>query len=557
MNEFVILGTLRRRALYAFLLVGVLVLALAAAAKYAIPMEGIPWPDVGDMNTGWYYEEEGELNPVGQLPCQVEHTGDKLYLVHDLDGVALGAGDVLAVQTRYQSIRVWADGTLVYESAQGQEYALSSMWHFIPAEFVQGADSLRLELTKYDSASEWNLFPVLQDHPAAVAAYLLADHLPAILMWIYCMVLTLLLAVILLFLWVRKIPGGSLVLALAAFIFLSGTWILLDSKVTTVMGGNYAMTYFLSYSAFYLLPIPLLFYFQLMLEERNRFLQALTWITVGNAGLWMLLHLLSVVSIRDTVVTVHGIILVFLADFIVELPKWREERRKNRLTYTFWGILLVFAAAAVSIGLYYAGLLPPTNSAVLYAWGLLALILCMIMDTVAMFGRVWKEKRHMEIYRQLATEDSMTGLSNRNAYELRLRELVYHPPGELGMVLFDIDRMKFINDTYGHHMGDLVIALVGRCIRKVFGSSGECYRIGGDEFCVIYTGQMDMSANCDRLDQLLERENHYDFPVKVSCGWELRDLKGEASITFQDILALKTAADEMLYRQKKAHGGRP
>ena len=163
----------------------------------------------------------------------------------------------------------------------------------------------------------------------------------------------------------------------------------------------------------------------------------------------------------------------------------------------------------------------------------------------------------MEIYRQLATEDSMTGLSNRNAYELRLRELVYHPPGELGMVLFDIDRMKFINDTYGHHMGDLVIALVGRCIRKVFGSSGECYRIGGDEFCVIYTGQMDMSAKCDRLDQLLERENHYDFPVKVSCGWELRDLKGEASITFQDILALKTAADEMLYRQKKAHGGRP
>ena len=193
MNEFAILGTLRRRALYALILAGMVILTLAAALRYAIPMEGIPWLEVGNMNAGWYVEAEGCMSQEVQLPCELEYSGRQLYLVHDLTGAEPEPEEVLAVQTRYQALRVWADGTLIYESARGEDYALSSMWHFIPSESYRGADTLRIELTKYEQWSDWSLLSILQDHPDAVGMYLLRNYLPSVLVWLCCMLFSLLL----------------------------------------------------------------------------------------------------------------------------------------------------------------------------------------------------------------------------------------------------------------------------------------------------------------------------------------------------------------------------
>lgn len=547
-----ILGPLHRRVLFIILLAAVAVLTLAAALRYSTPLAGIPDATVQYLDTGWYYEGDGGLSALPQLPCHLQHAGDTLVLVRDLSDVARSEEDVLAISTRYQSIRVWADQALIYEAAQGRTHALSSMWHFIATSAYGDADTLRVELTKYDGNSDWQLFSMLQDHPDTIGMYLLQIHLPSILVWLCCMLFTLLLGFVMVFMAVRKIAGIPLVLALASFIFLSGMWILLDSKVTTLLGGNYALTYFFSYCVFYLMPVPLLFYFQLILELKNRYLRYLLWITAGNAGLWMLLHLLDLVPIRSTTMSVHLLIIIILIVFIREFFHKRENRAKNRLICTFWGISLIFAVALASIGLYHAGLLPPTNSAVLYAWGLLVLILCMTMDAVLAFGRIWKEKQYMEFYRQLATQDSMTKLANRNAYELRLQHLMDCPPAEVSFIFFDIDQMKDINDTYGHNAGDRVIRLVARCIREVFGNAGECYRIGGDEFCVIYTSQVEIPQKLQQFDALIAAYNQSEFVVTVSHGWERRNFQADSQIMMKDIADIKAAADRNLYRDKKA-----
>ena len=548
-----ILGSSGKRAVFACLLLAVVCLTLAASFRYSTILNGIPDPEVERMDSGWFYEDGGSLVALAQLPCSLDLDSDTLYLIHDISDTVQHPGDVLAVQTRYQSIRVWADQTLIYEAAQGREHALSSMWHFIPEDQYSDASAIRIELQKYDQKAGWELFEILRDHPDAIGMYLLSEHLSTILVWLCCLLFTLLLAFIILFMTIRKIAGIPPVMALAAFVFLSGTWILLDSKVTTVAGGNYALTYFLSYCVFYLLPIPLLFYFQLMLELKNPFVRCLIWITAGNAGLWMLLHLLGIVSIQSTAISVHLIIVAFLAIFVWTALRKKGPRPQKRLVCTFWGISAIFAAALVSIILYHADLLPPTNSALLYAWGIFALILCMVMDTVAMFGRVWKEKQYIEIYRQLATQDSMTRLANRNAYELRLRELAAAPPGEIVFILFDIDRMKDINDTYGHHVGDQVISFTAQCIYEVFGSSGGCYRIGGDEFCVILTNFDGIPQKLQQFDDLIHSWNKSSFLMSVSYGWEKRYFEEGTPIAVKDIIDLKTASDRNLYKDKKAH----
>ena len=75
------------------------------------------------------------------------------------------------------------------------------------------------------------------------------------------------------------------------------------------------------------------------------------------------------------------------------------------------------------------------------------------------------------LYSELTQKiDTLTRLLNRRSYEGRLASL----RGHAVIYYFDVDEFKSVNDTFGHGVGDAVLAEVG-----------YCYRIGGDEFCVI------------------------------------------------------------------------
>ncbi|MBR3152998.1 MAG: GGDEF domain-containing protein [Clostridia bacterium] len=77
--------------------------------------------------------------------------------------------------------------------------------------------------------------------------------------------------------------------------------------------------------------------------------------------------------------------------------------------------------------------------------------------------------------------DSLTGVLNRRTYDNRLKSLNYSTV----IIIFDINEFKSINDNYNHQCGDIILRVVAQDILKVYGKYGYCYRIGGDEFCVI------------------------------------------------------------------------
>lgn len=538
-----------------FLFFGValtLLLTLLISVYFSSPLQGISGTSVQYLNSGWT-DEEG--NAVGELPCSLDSSGDVLYLEHDLLNVELdteGRGsDVFVFRTRYETMRVWADETLIYETAQGEEHSLGSRWHVISADSCKDASTLRVEFTRYDGKTRWNVSEVFLDNPNAVRFHLICSYLPAILFWFFSLLFTLLLIFITVFVLCEKIPGVSTILALAAFVFLSGQWILLDSKITTLFGGNYALTYFFSYCAFYLLMVPFLLYIQLLLDCRNRILRCLPWVFIGNAVICMGLHFFDLVPIQNTAFVVHILILfailVSTREFFRSVVKWGE----RKVIFTFFGVLFIYAAGLISIILYYLGLLPPTNNAVLYSWALLILILSMTMDAVFSLGRFWKQRQYMDRYRQLAIKDSMTLLGNRNAYELHLQRIISNPPHRLVFILFDVDNLKMINDTYGHHVGDQAIYLSAQCIREIFEHSGSCYRIGGDEFCVILTSYGDIEPKLSQFDSHFDSCSRDIVSTTVSHGWAETFFVEGQEVVLEDILALKEEADQNLYRQKR------
>ena len=144
-----------------------------------------------------------------------------------------------------------------------------------------------------------------------------------------------------------------------------------------------------------------------------------------------------------------------------------------------------------------------------------------------------------EMWNQL---DALTGLLNQNSYLNRTAEM--RRSGGV-LVVFDVDDFKQVNDRYGHLQGDVCLAEIARCIKKAYAHCGYCYRIGGDEFCVLLKNA-DREARCAQEFErrlALRREVVHCLP-RVSMG--------SAPISGEDLLAVKDRADREMYRCKKA-----
>ncbi|WP_337266899.1 EAL domain-containing protein [Oryzifoliimicrobium ureilyticus] len=89
-----------------------------------------------------------------------------------------------------------------------------------------------------------------------------------------------------------------------------------------------------------------------------------------------------------------------------------------------------------------------------------------------------RHQRVLERHR-LAYNDSMTGLPNRAAFDLHVRQSARQ---NLGLMLLDVDNLKFVNDTFGHRAGDDLIIEVANRLKKM---CDHVFRVGGDEFAII------------------------------------------------------------------------
>lgn len=84
---------------------------------------------------------------------------------------------------------------------------------------------------------------------------------------------------------------------------------------------------------------------------------------------------------------------------------------------------------------------------------------------------------------KLSFEDSLTGLFNRNKFNLDMQDFEKILLSRLGVAAIDLNGLKRVNDRMGHSAGDHLICRAANHIASMF--AGRCYRIGGDEFVVI------------------------------------------------------------------------
>jgi diguanylate cyclase (GGDEF)-like protein len=159
---------------------------------------------------------------------------------------------------------------------------------------------------------------------------------------------------------------------------------------------------------------------------------------------------------------------------------------------------------------------------------------------------------------RLALHDVLTGLPNRALFQASVRQAIATAvveQGSFGVMLMDLNRFKEVNDTLGHHNGDLLLREIAQRLTDVLRHSDLVARLGGDEFAILLTNVDDDEAAKLAAHKILHalelpfelREVMLD--VGASLGMAIYPRDGE------DAETLLQRADVAMYLAKESHSG--
>ncbi len=154
--------------------------------------------------------------------------------------------------------------------------------------------------------------------------------------------------------------------------------------------------------------------------------------------------------------------------------------------------------------------------------------------------------------RKISETDLLTGLRNRRAFEEKVKETLTNSARAnlpVCLVMLDIDHFKQVNDTYGHQVGDKVIAQLGELIRETPRESDVSGRLGGEEFAILLWNTELPGARlfAEGLRSAFESLRMDGMPRKKGCTISLGISQWQPTEDFDD---LYSRADTALYRAK-------
>ncbi len=232
-------------------------------------------------------------------------------------------------------------------------------------------------------------------------------------------------------------------------------------------------------------------------------------------------------------------------NFVVAMLYWRRYRRASAGVLTTVGGFVLWGAVFPSAVLLQS--VAPSLKIDSEVWNIpkylvaVGMILTLLEDQIA-------------TSKYLAYHDALTGLPNRRLLEDRLEQALAHADrtgNKVAVLQLDLNRFKEVNDTFGHHIGDLALQEVVRRLASRMRASDTLARSGGDEFTVVST-VADSSGAATLVSDL---ETALSTPIKIDGNLLQTGLSIGVALYPDDGHnpdQLHAAADEAMYVAKRA-----
>ncbi|MDR3319138.1 MAG: sensor domain-containing diguanylate cyclase [Clostridiales bacterium] len=161
-------------------------------------------------------------------------------------------------------------------------------------------------------------------------------------------------------------------------------------------------------------------------------------------------------------------------------------------------------------------------------------------------------KRHENTLKQSASTDPMTGVSNRRAGMRALESALFSETENSCLAFADINRLKYVNDTFGHTEGDYTIKTIANVLNDSVRDKDNVCRYGGDEFMLVFT-QCDVkhaeAAVARMYAKLAEVNLANPTPYPISFSYGIIDITANRD---KDPAELIGMVDEKMYANKRA-----
>jgi diguanylate cyclase (GGDEF)-like protein len=167
-------------------------------------------------------------------------------------------------------------------------------------------------------------------------------------------------------------------------------------------------------------------------------------------------------------------------------------------------------------------------------------------------GRLARSNQALTI---LYNHDSMTMLYNRiglETYATRFLEKAHLANIPVVVAYIDLDRLKYINDTFGHEMGDLAIKATASVIRRNVSKDSLAFRLGGDEFLVVslYENEAETNIWCSNMQKELAAFGRWhQFPCELTLSYGYVVTDPDSDISWDSYVR---QADDRMYQYKTA-----
>lgn len=457
----------------------------------------------------------------------------------------------LVFYSAHQNVEVSIDGVKVYAMFPAAENAFGKTpghaWHFIPLMDGDVGKEVKITIT---SPYKSNLYlePIFYfgEKSAIVNSILLQNLLPLCL-------------AILTFLGGIFLVGFALytckdtrvdksMMYLGVFAVLISLWQFFDLQCSSIFFPYSLVTCYFPLMVLMLVPVPFVMFVRHMHKSQNHPLwDVMCGISFANIIVNTLLQVTGIADFKETLWITHVTFgLVIAMGIFMLIWEWRSVGLSPRLRLNMICVVACAIGSCIDLIFYYM-----TSGSAIMICGLTGFLVY-----VAVFGAgsVMEAKHLMAIgkkaekFEEMAYHDQLTGFYNRLAWVDMVKKAGDHPE-EYMVIMLDLNDLKRCNDSLGHDCGDRYITESAKIIEKSFGGQGNCFRIGGDEFCVLFhsTKPEDYMECIDRMLESIKKQNEEngDFAIQIAYGSASFD-----KMLDYDLNDTRSRADAAMYHRK-------
>lgn len=353
---------------------------------------------------------------------------------------------------------------------------------------------------------------------------------------------------------IRHLNHKHAVMYFGFFLLLIGFWSLLNSQVVTALLSDFTYLDTISSMMFLLFLLPFILYLSSTFKSSGKKLfNTIIIILICNYIICCALHFSGIVYFHYTLLSTSFIYIISIIATTIKCGysyiKAPSVNKHNK--YVFIGQGIVFVCVVLDLLLYIT--IADSDNLLFIKVGIICLSTTVASVTISEMTSVVKLGLRADLIGKLAYTDGLTNIGNTTAFREKLDNLEMTKTSyrSIGIIQFDINNLKTVNDKLGHDFGDKLICNGAEVITKAFSSIGDCYRIGGDEFAVIITADhapQRCEEAVDKFERLIDEFNSANHEFKLQIAYGVAFYENGEGLFLREI---QKQADMRMYNKKR------